>query len=197
MPRAKSYAEMSDEEREHVRAGQRRRHIKYAAEKRLKRTMDRVARVEARPKIGSLDCAWAAGLFEGEGTVTLSANKAMRVRPSISVPNTDREVVEFFHRRWGGSIRNHQPSGNARLVHVWGLSSGEPIECFIRDMLPFIRTRRVRDKMEIVLQDVVDRFANVQRGKVYERSLDRMATIRELNRRGKPMRPLLMPPGEH
>ncbi|MFU8891016.1 MAG: hypothetical protein ACNA76_05070 [Anaerosomatales bacterium] len=50
--------------------------------------------------------AYAAGLIDGEGTVTLSRNHSGKMRsPVISMTSTTPEVLRFMQERYGGSIR--------------------------------------------------------------------------------------------
>lgn len=62
----------------------------------------------------SLEHAWAAGLFDGKGTVMLKAGSAR-----IQVASTDRSVIERFHKAVGvGTV--YGPYKGAKLpIHLW------------------------------------------------------------------------------
>ena len=54
--------------------------------------------------------AYAAGLIDGEGTITLSHNNkgdAYRT-PVVSMTSTTRELVDLLHDEYGGSVRFHR-----------------------------------------------------------------------------------------
>lgn len=132
------------------------------------------------------DLAWAAGLFEGEGTVTITrAGRKGYSRPIVSVTSTDPEITDFFQQRWVGTITVKRPAGaRARIAYEWRLGCAWKIEIFIEQVLPFIRTCRVRNKMELVFEACKHRQQG-SRNKDYrgEREAYR-ETIREMNRRG-------------
>jgi hypothetical protein len=97
------------------------------------------------------DRLWAAGLFEGEGTATING-KAVYSVARISVTSTDREVVDFYHARWGGSVRSvGRRSANAREAFTWELH-GQRAAFFAEDLLPWTRTSRVRLKFEVLIE---------------------------------------------
>jgi hypothetical protein len=152
----------------------------------IQRLKDRDDRIANRPKISDLDCAWAAGHFEGEGTVTLTkGGRIMHVRPLIALASTDQSCRDFFHDRWPGNCRIVEPrTPTSRMAFVWNLSSGERIQSFLFDVLPFIRTDRVRQKIEVVLNDIQDRGLYQQQPEVKSRSEQRRLLIRKLNAKG-------------
>src|SRR3990172_12809075 len=84
------------------------------------------------------DRIWAAGHFEGEGTVTISgASRRGYTRPLVVLASTDFQVIEFFNERWPGTIRTYQPkskTGRAKLARVWSLNSFEAVRAFLLDM---------------------------------------------------------------
>lgn len=100
-----------------------------------------------------LDLAWAAGLFEGGGTVTIAVrNSDQTYRLVIIVGNTDPEVIGFFDERWPGWV---QPFYGERLSRKAGSSwtrAGPRAEEFIREIFPYIRCSRVRAKMSLALR---------------------------------------------
>jgi hypothetical protein len=51
--------------------------------------------------------AYAAGLIDGEGTVTMSRRGDFRF-PVVSVSSTTIELLEFMKRNHGGSISKHK-----------------------------------------------------------------------------------------
>lgn len=98
-----------------------------------------------------LELAWAAGLFEGEGSVRIS-KPADRNWGSLNVdvPNTDREIVYFFADRWGGSVHYTEQKGRRKGYWRWRLSSKQA-EKFLAAIKPFILTSRVQERINHAL----------------------------------------------
>jgi hypothetical protein len=51
---------------------------------------------------------YLAGLFDGEGTVTLYKAKRENRKPALSVSSTTYRFMELLKQRLGGSISNHK-----------------------------------------------------------------------------------------
>lgn len=64
----------------------------------------------------SLEIAWAAGLFEGEGSFHLTQGNS----PQVNVRMTDRDVVEHFHRAIGFGTFYEHPMKNPRHKDQYG-----------------------------------------------------------------------------
>jgi hypothetical protein len=95
-----------------------------------------------------VELAWAAGLFEGEGSVRIS-KPAFRNwgTLNVDVPNTDKEIVDFFAQRWAGSV--HYTAAHARQREVWRWRcAARQAAAFLEEIRPFIRTSRVRERIE-------------------------------------------------
>jgi hypothetical protein len=86
-----------------------------------------------------LDLAWAAGMFEGEGTITITrAGSRGYTRGLCTLTSTDGEVPAMFHDWWGGAVRSGQPKGNARPVRYWYIT-GDAMYTFLWQMRPQFR----------------------------------------------------------
>lgn len=155
---------------------------------RQARLTARRARIAARvsPKRG--DRQWAAGLFEGEGTISLSRCKGKRTSVArVTVVSTDRAIVRFFVDRWPGCVCSHTPdtrNGRARKAYVWAISSCDAIEGFLRDIRPFLRTARVRRKARLMLVDCRARIELRRTEEMRAGMNARMERMQRLNRRG-------------
>jgi hypothetical protein len=97
--------------------------------------------------------AWAAGLFEGEGTVRIN-KPTIRNWGSlmVSVVNTDREVVDFFQARWPGYCK---PAGGLdptrqRPAWVWVIAARKAAD-FLTTIRPFIVRNKVKERIEHAL----------------------------------------------
>lgn len=145
-------------------------------------------RVADRPQWPAVDLAWAAGMFEGEGTATISVVTNRLGNPSgrclISLTSTDPQIIEFFHSRWPAStISTRQPKPNHRIAQVWQLH-GDRILPFIADITPYLRTDSEKAKFALVEEAQWLR----RKGNKDQAVKDRLSTItseiRQLNRRG-------------
>ncbi len=149
-----------------------------------------------------VDQAWAAGLFDGEGTILLQReprtgheNGSLEIRVSI----TEQEVVDTLQTLWGGKVRTYErvsPTGSSwRPVYVWALYSVRAA-AFLGDIFSFCRSRHSPDRIELALeyQDLKDGY--MQKRNQYRPATaegtqrnERMAGIRERmnahNKRGK------------
>ncbi|MEK7275975.1 MAG: LAGLIDADG family homing endonuclease, partial [Chloroflexota bacterium] len=72
----------------------------------------------------SLDKAYAAGLFDGEGSITLTRTRRVRLpSPQVSVASNDLEVLEWLRERFGGSMSKKQPRQPTHSVsYDWRLT---------------------------------------------------------------------------
>jgi hypothetical protein len=115
---------------------------------------DRLAKIKARiPALSGLDLSWAAGVFEGEGTVTL-IRSGKHVRHVLCLSNTDREIVEFFWMSWGGGFGSTEKRKKKKhkTAYTWRMNSNLHCCLIVEQLLPFIRTSRVRCKMLLFLE---------------------------------------------
>lgn len=134
------------------------------------------------------DLAWAAGLFEGEGTITIARRgQDDTYRLQAMVGNTDEQVVDYFHHRWGGWKTPFYGKRPGRQPGWMWLSTAGTAETFVRDIEPYLRTLRVWHKARIALH--FRRHQATWRGpasdpdyKVNQRSV--YLEMRYLNRRG-------------
>lgn len=161
---------------------------RYQAKERARRASERAARIEAwKRAIDPASLAWAAGHFEGEGTISISAERRNGyARPLASLASTDRQVIELFNAWWPTSIAGKKPrypTPNARAVYRWEINSAAKVRAFIDQIGPYLRTERCRAKFEIV-SEFTDKVLAPHEGKVKQRHPEYIALIRRLNHRG-------------
>jgi hypothetical protein len=98
---------------------------------------------------------WAAGMFEGEGTIRINKDRSAKgeviYKLQCSVPNTDREITDFFHTRWHGSNRPERPRGNRQPRQKW-VASGTKAEAFLRKLRPYLKTNRAQMRVNVAFQ---------------------------------------------
>lgn len=108
----------------------------------------RVAEADTHSIPSQLELAWAAGLFEGEGSVRIS-KPALRNWGAVtaSVVNTDKQIIDWFQTRWPGYCK---PATGLRRdqkpAWVWVIAATKAIR-FLREIEPFIVRDKVREKI--------------------------------------------------
>jgi hypothetical protein len=134
------------------------------------------------------ELAWAAGVFEGEGTITIGRRgRDDTYRLIVTLGNTDAEMVDFFHERWGGWKQPAYGERPGRQPAWYWTVAGPRAEDFLRELAPHVRTQRVRRKVELGLEFRASqsRLKREQARPEYkERHRDLYAQMRALNRRG-------------
>lgn len=84
--------------------------------------------------------AWAAGFFEGEGSIGIVSGSRWRI--SLHVTNTDLERLELFREIvGGGAIATRSPIPGRKLVYQWQAYSETAIRIF-NDLSPWLGERR-------------------------------------------------------
>src|SRR6185295_12477827 len=98
---------------------------------------------------------WAAGMFEGEGSIIINKNKSpkgvINYILRCKVPNTDREIIDFFDERWPGSNRPERQRGNQRPQRNW-VRSGKQAEAFLQKLRPHLRTQRAIRRANVAFE---------------------------------------------
>lgn len=100
-----------------------------------------------------VELAWAAGLFEGEGTVRI--NKPTRRNCGaliVSVCNTDRDVLDWFQARWPGYMKKSTGLDLTRQRQGWvWLIAATKAAAFLTAIRPFVVRRRMIDRIDHAL----------------------------------------------
>jgi hypothetical protein len=133
------------------------------------------------------ELAWAAGMFEGEGSVRINAHtQRNRGALLVDLANTSAEVVAFFRDRWGGSLREYVPGGNRRTYYRWRAAS-RMAAAFLNDVLPYLRTATYRERALLGLEYQTQKSPSpsvCRTDAYYERQNDYYERMAALNRRG-------------
>jgi len=95
------------------------------------------------------DVAWCAGLYEGEGNIHLSTQRALMV----SIVNVDPELLEPFVT-FGGSVLDHSKPANPnhKQPRIWRIGGNYQVESFIDSILPYVRSTKKRAQLELGLE---------------------------------------------
>jgi hypothetical protein len=102
-----------------------------------------------------LDYAYAAGLIDGEGTITLTrqgANCRWR-RPSVSIPSTTTELLEFMHTTFKGCVSDKRPTKTAETPSkTWTLTYDAAIE-FLHLIVPYLKEPEKVRRANLILNE--------------------------------------------
>jgi hypothetical protein len=100
--------------------------------------------------VDETDWAWAAGLFEGEGSIYL-----IESRPAASLPNCDIEVVDRFADIVGGTVYGpYEPTAGQwgrQPRWVWRINGVDDCLAFVARVGLYLGTRRRSRGQEVLL----------------------------------------------
>lgn len=95
-----------------------------------------------RHLIEPVDVAYAAGFFDGEGTVSIGRIPS-GFRAQVVVNNTDLFPLEWLRERWGGKVYKFRPPGVGFRRQSWQWVLPERrIVGFLSDVLPYLKIKR-------------------------------------------------------
>lgn len=100
-----------------------------------------------------VDAAWAAGLFEGEGSFSVQTQKKGRkVQISARLAMTDYDVVRKFHAivQMGATHERHGRRPNEKPCLVWCIGEAEKVRELIALFLPYLGERRRAKALELL-----------------------------------------------
>lgn len=140
--------------------------------------------------MGQLTClfseelAYLAGLFDGEGSVTIyRSNRESSLKINISSTNLD--IMEYLKEFLGGYVVEHPRKGNCKVWYQWGIGSNDAAD-ILYSLLPFLRIKKERAILGIEWQATV-RNNGKRNGYSTEEEEWRdfyYLRLRELNRKG-------------
>ena len=95
--------------------------------------------------------AWAAGLFEGEGSIQVPGKRSNRPGnrlPWLSMGSADKDMLDRFAALVGGKVRGpYRGQGkntpeHYRPMYHWQLMGIERIQLVLREFWPYLGERR-------------------------------------------------------
>jgi hypothetical protein len=100
------------------------------------------------------ELAYAAGLFDGEGSISLVRQKNNRSHsPQVAVASNDYEVLAWFQTRFGGSIVTKQPRKSTHSVsYDWRLTDRRAL-LFLQLIRPYLVIERKIRRIDLLLND--------------------------------------------
>lgn len=97
------------------------------------------------------DLAWAAGLFEGEGSITFYSTKNSRRRITVVLTSTDEDVIRKFHGIVGlGRVYGPRLKEGYKPAWTWTTTTFEEAQAAISLLWIWLQSRR-RETAKIAL----------------------------------------------
>lgn len=133
-----------------------------------------------------LELAWAAGMFEGEGSVRINkATKRNHGALLCDMSNTIPEVCAFFAEHWGGTLKHIDAPAPRRAFWRWRVAARAAAR-FLRDIRPYVRTERYRRRVDLGLEYQEQKRSGHNRTVAYLAAQERYyEEMRALNVRGR------------
>jgi hypothetical protein len=102
------------------------------------------------------ELACAAGLFDGESSISLVRQKNNRSpSPQVAVASNDHEVLAWFQERFGGSIVTKQPRKSTHSVsYDWRLTDRRAL-AFLKLIRPYLVIKRKIRRIDLLLNDYI------------------------------------------
>lgn len=124
------------------------------------------------------ELAYAAGLFDGEGSISLVRHRENRTHsPQVSIASTDYEVVNWFQERFSGSIVTKQPRmSNHSVSYDWRLTDRRAL-AFLELIRPYLVIERKIRRIDLLLNDYV--ACTPRNGRYTDEMLERKQALLE------------------
>lgn len=104
-----------------------------------------------------MNIGWFAGMFDGEGCLSLNLQKNSRFLLGVSVTNTNIESLELFQLQFGGRVAQH----SGRSCWRWRLSGRDKTKAFLETILPYLVIKKKQAQL------VLDYLSTVKDSRVY------------------------------
>lgn len=97
------------------------------------------------------ELAWTAGLFEGEGCISIRPTKARNGQAVLSLMMRDEDSVRRFHRAMGfGTVRWSFPASRKNGIWVWTAYGYERVQAAVAFMWSGLGERRRARAREVL-----------------------------------------------
>lgn len=115
---------------------------------RIKPEVDRDRRAPVESAVPEIERAYAAGLFDGEGCVSVYQTSFKSNALTVRVTNTSWVLIDFLHSRWGGNLSHRvaNKDTNKQAVWYWSLAANQALR-FLDDVYPFLKAKRPQAKL--------------------------------------------------
>ena len=140
------------------------------------------------PGVATEQAAYAAGLFDSEGHVSIRQNGGPGWRPNlilqVSVVNTDPRAVGWLQATFGGFVGRYPGSGAPRGRDRWlWVEQASGAASFLRVVVPWLVAKRDRAEIAVAFQEARNRARRTgpRTHEVLTAQLEARAQIRAMN----------------
>ena len=106
---------------------------------------------------------WAAGFFDGEGSVLIYRRKTpsngvttpYNIRATVT--NTDPRPIRLLHCTYGGNVSAYRPRAPRRRAWKWTAMCRVAAK-FLREVSPYLVVKREQAEIALIMQDTIERF---------------------------------------
>lgn len=117
------------------------------------------------------DIGYLAGIIDGEGSITAYTRKQVikeRVYTScdsrLAIYNTNRGLLEWLQKRWGGIITLGKKSTSVRHKQVWSLNwSGSMANPVLTIVAPYLKLKREQAETYLKLSSLLTRGKRISK----------------------------------
>lgn len=84
------------------------------------------------------EAAYIAGIFDGEGCVSLWLRRKRTVAVSVMITNTDANLINWLHEKLGGNVWTRTRTGKYKTVYRWDVRGGRSAIEFLSRIRPYL-----------------------------------------------------------
>lgn len=121
------------------------------------------------------DCAYAAGLMDGEGCISICWSKPdqehnwSRYYLKLSITMCDRVSLFWLQEKFGGILRERkwltEKKPNMKRQWLWSLGGGPRVAVFLEKLMPHLKVKKPQAELAIAFQSTVFPKGGDTRGK--------------------------------
>jgi hypothetical protein len=106
------------------------------------------------------DCAYAAGFFDGEGTVFIAEDRGRKeargpiYNMRVLASQVDPAPIHWLQSKWGGTVTRRPGSESRQANWVWNCFA-QKAAAFLRDVRPYLKVKADEADIAIEFQESV------------------------------------------
>lgn len=102
------------------------------------------------------DFAYAAGIIDGEGCIGIYKHRDIpSVATVVAVSMTDRNVVEWLKKMFGGAVYIKKGDSKRDIAYTWRLGDRKDIAELMYKLHPYLKVKRVH---AVIMKEFCERF---------------------------------------
>ena len=144
------------------------------------------------PTLSKLQSAYLAGLIDGEGYIGIlkvkkgdkkdwSSLRDIHYVPVIKVAMTNKDIIQWLYRSFGGTFETRKPHHNAKESYCWSMRKHQVID-FLKYIHPYSKVKK--EQIKTLLSSPSGKTGFPISDEVQNRRKDLCDKIAVLNQRG-------------